>query len=513
MSLLPALATTAWIATCRSGWRRFKEALAAPERAQAGVLAGIIEGASGTAFARDHGIPGKILDIEPMNYEEYAPYLDRVADGEAGVLTRAPVTRFEPTSGSTTASKLIPSTAPLRAQFEAAINPWMYDQYTSRPRLLGGPAYWSISPVVRRPPTPGGLPVGFEEDSAYLGRWGKALVDRALAVPGGIRAVDDVERFFDLTAVCLLAASDLRFVSVWNPSFWTILLDRLAAGWDRLLGLLAEGVRVGERVIRDPRRAALLRRLDPAHVTGIWPDLGLVSAWGDAGAAPLLPGLRARMPGVEVQPKGLLATEAALSIPFEGHYPVALLSAYVELLTDEGALLPLHRWSEGQEGEIVLSQGGGLIRYRLGDRVQVTGKLLQTPCIRFLGRAGRVSDRFGEKLSEPFVAAVLARLGLAGFAVLAPDGPGYTLYAEEPAPDLGVRLEAALRENVHYAWCVDLGQLTPARVFAISGDGAAAWLRWRAGLGQRLGEIKAPSLHLVDELGGVFQGAYGPVRP
>ena len=508
MSPLAAAATSAWIASSAPGWRRFKAALAAPEAAQRGVLAAVLENVTGTALGRDHGLPGRFDDLEPRTYEDLLPYIQRAADGEAGALSRAPITRFEPTSGSNSASKLIPSTGLLRAQFEAAIQPWMFDLYSHRPRLLGGPAYWSISPVLSRPATAGGIPVGFEEDSAYLGRWGKALVDRALAVPGGVRIEQDTERFLDLTLVCLLAAADLRLISVWNPTFLDILLDRLIAAWERLLGMLRAGVRVGDRIVAAPRRAAALRRLSPDSVTALWPRLGLLSAWGDAGAAPLLPRLAARLGPVEVQPKGLLATEAALSIPFEGRFPVALLSAYVELLTDDGAILPLHRWQVDQQGELLLSQGGGLVRYRLGDRVQVTGMAERTPCIRFLGRGGRVSDRFGEKLSEPFVASALGRLGLQGFAVLAPDGPGYTLYAEAPPPDAPARLEAALRENVHYGWCVDLGQLQPCRVFAIEGDGAAAWLRWRSALGQRLGDIKAPSLHLADELGAVFRGRY-----
>ena len=468
MSALSALAVSGWIASCVPGWRRFKAALAQPEAAQAALLATILENAAGTAFARVHHLPERFADLEPQTYEGFQPYVQRAADGEARALCVAPITRFEPTSGSTSASKLIPSTAPLRAQFEAAVQPWMVDLYGHRTRLLGGPAYWSISPVVRRPATAAGIPVGFEEDSAYLGRWGKALVDRALAVPGGVRVEQDTDRFLDLTLIALLAAADLRLISVWNPSFLDILLDRLEAGFDRLLAQLYDGVQVGDSMVRDRRRAGALGALDPTNVLGIWPQLGLLSAWGDAGAAPLLPRLAARLGEVEVQPKGLLATEAALSIPFEGQFPVALLSAYVELLTDEGALLPLHRWTLHQEGELVLSQGGGLLRYRLGDRVQVTGMAQKTPCIRFLGRGGLVSDRFGEKLSEPFVAAVLAGLALPGFAVLAPDGPGYTLFAEAPPPDLPRRLEAALRENVHYAWCVDLGQLQPSRVFVIT---------------------------------------------
>jgi hypothetical protein len=123
-----------------------------------------------------------------------------------------------------------------------------------------------------------------------------------------------------------------------------------------------------------------------------------------------------------------------------------------------------------------------------------------------VGRSDRVSDRFGEKLSDGFVTKVLADLFANGpaprFAMLAPEatarGVAYTLLVEPSAPlpaELARALECALRRNPHYAWCVDLGQLKPARVVAVGPHADRAYLEMCVAHGQRLGDVKPVSLH------------------
>jgi hypothetical protein len=51
--------------------------------------------------------------------EDLAPWVDRIAAGEARVLTRSPVRTLEPTSGSSAAAKVIPYTATLQREIKA----------------------------------------------------------------------------------------------------------------------------------------------------------------------------------------------------------------------------------------------------------------------------------------------------------------------------------------------------------------------------------------------------------
>ena len=128
--------------------------------------------------------------------------------------------------------------------------------------------------------------------------------------------------------------------------------------------------------------------------------------------------------------------------------------------------------------------------------MRVEGWLGRAPSLRLVGRSDRVVDRFGEKLSDGFVTAVLAGLvPAAPFAMLAPDGGGYALFLEGPAsPDLAGRLERALCANPHYRHCRNLGQLAAARVVPVA---AGAYGRFAERLiqgGTRLGDIKPASL-------------------
>jgi len=362
---------------------------------------------------------------------------------------------------------------------------------------MGGTAYWSISPAMPPPALPApieAVPVGFDDDSAYLGGTRQALVRAVLAVPPDVSAIKDLETFRHTTLLFLLRARELRLISVWHPSFLGQLLEALEARWDRLIVDLA---------VRDATRADELRRLRPDDFQGIWPKLGLVSCWGDGPARSAAESLARRFPHVEVQPKGLMATEAIVTIPFAGRHPLAIGSHFFEFIDANGWARLAHQLERGVDYTVVVTTGGGLYRYRLADRVSVDGWCAATPSLCFLGKEDSTSDLFGEKLSDAFVAKVLGSLlpQRPAFAMLAPDrtgsGTSYTLFIESDRsapPDLAAVLERELRRNPHYAWCVDLGQLRPARVMRVGPRAHEAYLDCCAARGRRLGDIKPVSL-------------------
>ncbi|UCG72860.1 MAG: GH3 auxin-responsive promoter family protein [Chromatiales bacterium] len=473
------------MATCLPDWRRFNAALRDPERAQAAVLAEICRHSSDTAV-----MTGRFEELAPRTWEDFLPLVQRAAQGQPNVLTRQAITRFEPTSGSSAANKLVPSTPLLRRQFNRAIHAWAYDLLSRQPALLAGPAYWSISPVFQQQRTPGGIPVGFEEDSAYLGRYGKFLMDRVLAVPAEVRHLS-VDNFRRATLLLLLAEPELRLISVWNPSFLTSLMREFERDRDALLAELRDGVTVCGR------------RLQREVLSNPWPRLGLISCWTDGQAQGQLATLKRWFPETPIQPKGLIATEAFVSLPFRGQRPLAITSHYFEFEQDDGRLLRVADLREGDEGTVIVTTGGGLLRYRLGDRVAVTGFLERTPCIRFLGRQDLVSDICGEKLTDAFVASIIRDLDVRGFCLLAPDGAGYTLFARSPPP--AHDLEQRLQENVHYRWAVQMGQLRPAQTLQVNGDAEAAYLSACEKQGRRPGDVKPVSLDPRSDWRQVFE--------
>lgn len=516
-----ALANGAWLATSFPAWRRFRQALHGPEETQAAILRGLLARNAESAYARAHGF-GEIRSYEQfcdrapiVGYEALEPWIARIVRGEKSVLTREPVTRLVPTSGSTGGRKLIPFTASFQSELNRAIGPWMVDLARQHPSVPLGPAYWSISPAIPAVPEESAVPIGFDDDSAYLGGLRQRLAEATFAAPPALRLVQDLEDFRYLTLLCLLRAPALRLVSVWHPSFFTLLLDVLPERWDECIWDVTHGgcvraarmspeIRRAMEALPMPRRAAELRRHGPANAHALWPGLQVVSCWGDAQAALALDDLRQRLPGVPIQRKGLLATEALVSVPFAGQHPLAVTSHFFEFAEAGGKTRRAHELQHGETYAVIVTTAGGLWRYRLGDLVEVDGFAGATPSLRFVGRGAGVSDLRGEKLAEVFVTrAIITACAACGcapaFAMLAPEtdaavGWSYTLFVEGEIPRaLAARLDGELRVNPHYALCRDLGQLGPLACCAVP-SGYRTFSETSMARDLRLGDIKPQAL-------------------
>ena len=531
--MIATAANLAWLATRSGAATRFRRQLRDPAAAQQAVLRDLLHGNAGSAFGRKHGFTGVRTPAEfaarvPLaTYDDLEPWIHRIRRGEQAVLTTDPVTHLVPTSGSSGARKLIPFTAQLQREFDRAIGPWVADLYGRHRSALFGPAYWSISPAVDLPSgEESAVPIGFEDDTSYLGGAGRRLVAATMAVPAVLREVRDMETFHLLTLVCLLRRRDLRLISVWHPSFLLLLLEALPRHWETIIGILRTarlpaGLGVTAKVKRalrlrpGPARARELQTIGPDRPQLLWPKLAVISCWTDAQAALGGGVLARRFPNVTLQPKGLLATEAFVTLPFEDRHPVAVGSHYFEFIDETGGVHPVEALGRDQTYEVVVTTGGGLWRYRLGDRVRVTGFAARTPSLQFVGRAGNVSDLCGEKLTGEFVTRVVQALGRDGpvrFAMLAPDpGPtagGYTLFWEGGPPPAAVEVDRLLAENPHYAWCRQLGQLRPVRVFVISAGAEAAYFRRAGAGGQKLGDIKPAALVQTTGWADCFTGRF-----
>jgi hypothetical protein len=352
----------------------------------------------------------------------------------------------------------------------------------------------------------------------YLGGARQKLAQAIMAVPPVLGRMRETAAFRYATVLFLLRARELRLISVWHPSFLEGLLDVFEEQRERLLRDLAAGTfqppgpcDPGERAMLErlltpqPARARVIRSAAPGDLHAVWPKLSLISCWADGPSRGAAGALEHRAGNVPIQAKGLLATEGVVTIPFADCHPLAIRSHFFEFIDAAGGFRPAHELRRGEEYTVVVTTGGGLYRYRLGDRVRVDGFVDETPSLRFVGKDDLVSDWFGEKLTDGFVAGVLRSLfprqTSPRFAMLAPErtssGLTYTLFVDVDAsasPDLSVRLERALRRNPQYAWCVDLGQLQPARVLPVGPDAARAYVDACAARGQRIGDIKPVAL-------------------
>ncbi|MES1206796.1 MAG: GH3 auxin-responsive promoter family protein, partial [Pseudomonadota bacterium] len=327
-----------------SAWR-FARALRRPEVAQRASLTRIVALARGSGqAARIPGFdairtPEDFQDAVPLaTADDYAPHVERQKQGARGVLTREPVLRFEVTGGSSGPSKYIPYTRGLLRELQRSLAPWLADMLARFPGARRGPGYWAVSPLGSEPSrAEGGIPVGVDDDAAYFPALLQPALRRLLAVPGSVARLPDVDSARYVTLRLLLEASDLALASVWNPSFLTLLFEAMDGWADRLAGDLEAGccrvpaaahdsardLRIARVVGAMPFRAlpgrasqlrALARR-GRVSVAELWPGLSLVSTWTDAQAARSLPALRERLGDIPIQGKGLLSTEAVVSIP------------------------------------------------------------------------------------------------------------------------------------------------------------------------------------------------------
>lgn len=284
------------------------------------------------------------------------------------------------------------------------------------------------------------------------------------------------------TARQLLTCGELTLISVWNPTFLTILCDFIRDNAEELSLILPE-----------EQRTEFLDAAKSERFDRIFPDLKIISCWADGSAADHVREVRRRFPDVYIQPKGLLATECFISFPLCGEEGsrLSIHSHFFEFRSlADGNITTADRLEKGTY-EVIVTTGGGFYRYCIGDVIEV----LETypdhpPRIRFLRRNGVFSDLFGEKLSEEFVRTVLSSLEIAEqFCLLAPEGNRYCLYTDADGIT-GEMLDQALCESYHYAYCRSLGQLQSAEVIQITGDPAKDYLRRHTAGGMRLGDIK-----------------------
>ena len=471
------------------------------------------------------------------SYTELAPYLDDIKYGSEAVLTAERVERLHLTSGTGGINKLLPFTPSLRSEFFAGIGPWLMDLSKRFPDAMSGPSHWVVSPPCA-PPFHGAsaVPIGFDDDASYLPRCLHEVMSESSVVPKAVGQISDKEEFYYLTGLFLAQRRELSFLSMWSPSYLTLVLESLIRNRERLLEDLHNGacVYVGEKERREEiviqKSVARARELEKAlpqeldsiagsNWSAVWPRLSLISCWSDGWSRRGAERLTSMFPAATLQGKGLLATEGFITLPYgDDTAPVLSICSHVFefLIPETGEVNLAHELAEGAEYEVVITTAGGLYRYRLQDLVRCEGFLQKTPRLRFLGRSGVVSDLCGEKLDgllvEQSIDSILLRNHLSSeVAFIAPIAAenlpcyGFYLDSNETLDDTRVAkdLDLALRESYYYDQCRRAGQLGPLTVKRLSAEQCARYLTHRRG-NQRESTVKSRALELSSDWDNFF---------
>lgn len=471
-------------------------------------------------------------------YDSYDEFIRIIRRGTKNVLTKEDITLLEPTSGSSSHSKYVPYNNSLKEEFRNGLIPWLYDIYSKRPKLLSGAAYWSITPILNNKKAgKGKIAVGFEDDTEYFGFPQNLLVKLALAVPSDISKIRNIIAFKYITLLFLLKNKNLTFISIWNPTFLKFLFESL----NKWSGFLVEDIKNGtitppvnidaktknrllKKLQKDEKRAIEIARILDVWKTrkmesgksmykDIWPNLELISCWTDGNSAQYKGIVEDLFPGIEIQGKGLIATEGFVSLPLTGEKApiLAVNSHFFEFIDIQtGDIKLAHELTVNKKYSVVITTSGGLYRYRLQDVIQVIGYKGQAPLLRFINKENNISDIFGEKINQGQVSIIFKKLLKhynidVNFFMLSyyddTNNNSYVIYLEfkKQYPIKKLKLfrevfEKELRKNYHYNYCRILNQLAKVRLFRIKSNGINCFIHTNQKMGQKLGNIKPMAL-------------------
>jgi hypothetical protein len=398
---------------------RFVQLLDDPARVQRETASRIVRQLAQGRFGREHGLgdgDGDAVEtlrrrVPLRNFEGLRPFIEP----DPADLSGEPPLCLLRTSASTGKPKLIPYTAAFRDSIKRAHDVFTAATFRDAPEL-----------PLREGQTPRGLglyqlstasesALGHVVDSYVSRLYDVALpedpfffaLDKALCAVPSAR-----ERLFGMALAA--AGWDLFGLRATNPTTLLLFARVLGDETERLL-----------RALHDRGEQARARRLGglgrPLAARDLWPNLGLLVTWRGGTCHLFEPHLRGAFGEVRIRAPIFAASEGVVAIPLAdadlGGAP-AIESSFFEFLPepfDGGDTLLLHELEDGQRYELVLTAPTGMTRYRIGDLVEVDGRVGKTPTFHFLARKGRTSSLTGEKLTElqveESVSAVARELG------------------------------------------------------------------------------------------------------
>jgi len=422
--------------------KKLELSLASPMEAQRTTLKNILKNTR-YDFEQFQSLPIR-------TYEEF----DDVKD-----LTLSKPRFFETTSGSSGIKKEIPYTFELIKDFTAMFKLWVNDVLTFGPKLKGGQIYFSISPQFTDE-------ANANDDSDYLTGLTSLLFNQFILIPNKVKKIKDPLIYKKVIVMYLISAKNLEVVSIWSPSFFLTLLDTILENSGELKSHLIhrqfdwEGIKHSFPETSNSK----LDLLDQSNIDLelLFPELKLVSSWGALNSEHDFQRLKHLLPHSFVQEKGLLATEAPMTIPsikFKTFLPM-INQVYFEFLDSKGTLFKIHELELNQIYEIIISQASGLLRYRIGDLVKVTDISNKTPCFRFVGRSGSVSDLVGEKINEQFIMEQLKGHNIPQ-CIFIPSSSLKKYYCISEFEIDEKLISSILQKNPHYLNAIKLEQLHP----------------------------------------------------
>ena len=478
--------------TSFSRWR-FLRTLSNPRKVQEQTLKKILAYYQGTQFGKELALTtdkqySHFKNIPIHNYEDLKVYFDQEFEHfSKRILKEMPIC-WELTSGSSGVKKKIPYTKEIFNCFQDLVLIWLSDLLANGPQYKGGKIFFSISPksVTDENNT-------IEDDLEFLPKIIATPLSKLFINPKGLKEIHDHHDYKMILALSLLEQRSLEIMFIWSPTYLLSLIDFIKKNQEVLFKTAQAGEYLNFKFQFQPETLNLLeKKLD---FSLIWPELQFISCWADASSSLFINQIKALFSKVMIQPKGLIATEAVMTIPLEdptGCFPL-LRHNFYEFMDEMNNIFPIWELEKNKEYNIIISNLSGLLRYEIGDRVKVVSYYKKTPQLEFVGRA-KVVDITGEKLNELVIQNIFSKLNTNNeksfmFPVILDDEIYYQCLTNSPDENYAQKLERELLEIFHYQESRRNNQLQHIRVQRIE-DILDVYYEYFVSQGMILGDIK-----------------------
>ena len=403
-----------------------------PGKVQEDLLLTILKANQDTEYGKKYGLAGinSVKEYQARvpicEYDDFAPYIERMVKGENNLLTAEEISHFNRTSGTLGCAKYIPlskkqisvmgkyhalhTNAVIAAQIGFGWNNGRGINLMEGTAevLESGATYGSASSVAVK-----SGPFKNMNYSIYT-----SPVEAKQPEPGVITRYIHARFALQEENVTYVAAT---FSSIVLEFFRYIQDHHELLARDIEKGTIDESIDLPEevrasllaKISPDPKRAEELRRafaggFDRPWAKRVWPKLQYLVCAGGANFQPYTDKLRDHVLGEEVRIfyLGVSASEGMFSTVHKVGRPDSILvpdGCFMEFRDpeDENApCLTMDRLEKGKCYELIITNYSGLYRYRMHDVLRVTGFHKKTPIVRFETRTGYAANIRGEKTSE-----------------------------------------------------------------------------------------------------------------
>lgn len=430
----------------RLALRQFERSLDCANIENQQVLRRLLAANAGTVFGRRHGFAD--LDAAPdllrafrarvplSTYPDYALYVERIAEGESGVLTAEPVSLLARSAGTTDFPKQIPRTRSAQRHHLRLVV--LAEQAVIDRGIPGATArHRGVNLMSLHVPPAGGRAVTLMSGPNA----GMARIRRHIAhlwtSPEPVFEVEHQTTALYLHALFALRERRALYVETpFSPKLvgWFNIIERFHRELiaDLRNGTLADHLklssterdRLGPWLRPDPARAREVAAVCAGGFAGIvarlWPEMRYLRtvttgsfalsrarlAWFAGPTMPIHSGCHSSSEGI-----------IGINLRADGssRYTLAIGAAFFEFIPSDALndvdppTVDLCDLQVGQDYEVVLTSTAGLYRYRLGDIVRINAFRGQAPEFEFLYRRGTILNLVGEKTTEYHTAQALSR--------------------------------------------------------------------------------------------------------